>query len=196
MTPVRYALHPANTLTYASLALGVGAVAAALAGNAAGAGALLAAASVADVLDGRFARRFDRTAHQAAFGAQLDSLCDAVVFAAAPVVCAAVLARGVSVMWWLPATVYAGCGVTRLAVYNISSDDSGFVGLPMPVAALVWSSLLLISNAAAFSPWPFALLGAAMVLPVHVPRPAGVRFAIFAVWPLAVTLLHAARALH
>ena len=85
--------------------------------------------------------------------------------------------------------------MTRLAAYNVEADDSGFVGVPMPVAALVWSSLLLVSNHAAVSAWPFALLGAAMVLPIRIPRPAGARFAVFAVWPLAVTLLHAARAL-
>ena len=92
------------------------------------------------------------------------------------------------------AAVYAACGVTRLAAYNVTEDNSGFIGVPMPVAALVWSSLLLVSNQAALSAWPFLLLGAAMVLPVRIPRPAGARFALFAVWPLAVTLVHAARA--
>jgi CDP-diacylglycerol---serine O-phosphatidyltransferase len=195
MSPARYALHPANALTFASLVLGVGAVAAALIGHADATGALIAAAAVADIFDGRFARRFVRTPSEAAFGAQLDSLCDAVVFAAVPIVCAAAFAHAASSIWWIPAAVYAGCGVTRLAAYNVEADDSGFVGVPMPVAALVWSSLLLVSNHAAVSAWPFALLGAAMVLPIRIPRPAGARFAVFAVWPLAVTLLHAARAL-
>jgi CDP-diacylglycerol--serine O-phosphatidyltransferase len=85
MTSPASSIHPANLLTYMSLAAGVGTIAAAANGSAPGAGACLAAAALADTFDGRFARRFTRSADLAAAGAQLDSLVDAVVFGLAPI---------------------------------------------------------------------------------------------------------------
>ena len=139
-------IHISNALTYLSLLMGVGAIAAALSGSADAAGALIAAAAIADTFDGWFARRFTRSPELASMGVQLDSLADAVTFGIAPVVVAGVLFRpsggAGEWIWWGSAFVYAACALTRLGFYNVwQGEMSGFVGLPTPVAALFWSTL-------------------------------------------------------
>jgi len=183
-------VHPSNTLTYLSLLAGVASIAAAASGSAAGAGALIALAAIADTFDGRLARRFTRTDAMRAFGAELDSLVDAAVFGASPVICAASLnppPAGVpGLLWWCCGFLYVACCVTRLGFYNLSDDGEGFVGVPAPVAALLWSSLRLSSPA----PWLEAVLflftAAAMVAPLRMPRPSGVGLIAFVLWPVGL----------
>jgi CDP-diacylglycerol---serine O-phosphatidyltransferase len=190
------AFHRANAFTYASLAAAVGAVAAATHGDADGTGALVAVAVIADTFDGRFARLFERSDTERAFGAQLDSLADAIAFGAAPAVCTMLLgpaARGVELLWWLAAVLFAACAITRLAFFNVTHEIAdGFVGLPAPVAALIWSSSLLAHPTSGTSAAVLACLAAAMVLPVRIPRPRGVALALFTLWPVAVMLAHSA----
>jgi CDP-diacylglycerol--serine O-phosphatidyltransferase len=189
-------LHPSNILTYASLLAGISAIIAALHGDAAGAGALVAAAAIADTLDGRFARMFSRTPEMEAFGTELDSLCDAATFAVAPVVCAGVLPHVdrhglLEVFWWAAAFAYVGCAVTRLGFYNVSRRaTTGFVGLPVPAAALLWCSALLAGASAALSGAVFVVSGAAMVSPVRIPRPSGLGLAAFVMWPAGLIIGH------
>lgn len=189
------AFHRANAFTYASLAAAVGAIAAATHGAADGASALVAAAVIADTFDGRFARLFERSESERAFGAQLDSLADAIAFGASPAVCTMLLvpaARGFELIWWLAVVLFAASAITRLAFFNVTHEVvDGFVGLPAPVAALIWSSSLLAHPTPAASAAVLACLAAAMVLPVHIPRPRGVALALFTLWPIAV-IAHAA----
>lgn len=194
MTSPLAAFHPANTLTYASLVAGMAALFQALDQNAAGAGALIAAAVILDTFDGRFARLFARTPAQCEIGVQLDSLADAIVFGGVPVGCAWLLSdRG-----WelgLAGLLYATCAITRLAFYNVTHDDhDGFVGLPVPVAALIWSTTLVLQPSAHATTGLLAAAGCAMVLPFIVPRPRGVGLAAFACWPLIVFAVHVHRA--
>ena len=183
-----------NLLTYVSLLCGVAAIASAVAGRAGASGALLAAAVVFDTFDGRFARLFARTEIQRAVGAQLDSLSDAIAFGMAPAACVALLFREVGPGWWLAAFAYAACAVTRLAFYNVTHDQQeGFVGLPVPVAALIWASALLLQPTATVLTAIAGLTAVAMVLPLRFPRPRGVGFAAFVCWPLVVIAAHLAR---
>ena len=78
------AFHRANALTYVSLMTSIGAIAEAFHGSASAAGALIAAAVIADTFDGRFARLFQRSNGERALGVQLDSLSDAIAFGIAP----------------------------------------------------------------------------------------------------------------
>ena len=182
--------HPSNTLTYLSLVAGLGSVAAAAHGNASAAGALIALAAIADTFDGRLARRFSRSQAMRAFGAELDGLCDATVFGAAPVVCAAWLNAPVpglqEYLWWCCAFVYVACIVTRLGFYQVVDDANGFVGAPAPVAALLWSSLRLTSPSPAVEAALLFLAGAAMVAPIRIPRPVGAGLVAFVLWPLGL----------
>lgn len=189
--------HVGNLLTYLSLCAALGAVAAALHGSAPAAGALLALAVVADTFDGRFARMFRRSPGQRAFGAQLDSLSDAAAFGMAPAVCMAALAPSVpslvvEVSGWLAVFLYAACAITRLGFFNLHASDGAFVGLPVPVAALIWTSLMLFHPGWLPSLAIFAATAVAMVAPIPVPRPSGAGLAVFALWPLAVGAVHLA----
>jgi CDP-diacylglycerol--serine O-phosphatidyltransferase len=192
------AFHRANTLTYVSLLSAIGAIAAAVHASAPAAGALIAASVVADTFDGRFARSFPRTAEERSFGVQLDSLADAIAFGAAPCVCMALLAPrpdGWELGSWIAAAAFAACAITRLAFYNVTQHESskGFVGLPVPVAALVWSSLLLLNPGIVISTIVLLAASVAMVAPLQVPRPTGLRLAAFVAWPLTVLTAHVSR---
>lgn len=101
------------------------------------AGLLIFGGMLFDALDGSAARM---TGQSSEFGAQLDSLCDAITFGAAPAV----------IVWrfsdllphrlaWAIGVIFALCVLIRLARFNVQSgeDDSheGFEGLPSPAAA-------------------------------------------------------------
>ena len=189
------AFHRANALTYAALLSAIGAIAAAVHGNAGAAGALIAASVIADTFDGKFARLFPRTTEERALGVQLDSLSDAIAFGAAPCICMTLLApRGLGWIegaWWAAFAIFAACAITRLAFYNVTQERaSGFVGLPAPVAALVWSSALLADPGAAIAGIVIFVSAVAMVLPLQIPRPRGASFVAFVAWPVAVIAAH------
>jgi CDP-diacylglycerol--serine O-phosphatidyltransferase len=191
------AFHRANALTYASLLSAIGAIASAYAGSAAAAGALIGLAVLADTFDGWFARLFRRTPEERAFGAELDSLSDAIAFGAAPCICMALIAPRLdgwqAMAWWIAFAAFASCAITRLAFYNVTHERAtGFVGLPAPVAALVWATALLIDPGATVSILVLFATAVAMVMPVPVPRPAGPGLAVFAAWPVVVIVAHIA----
>jgi CDP-diacylglycerol--serine O-phosphatidyltransferase len=189
--------HASNLLTYAALAAGLAAIASAVGGSAHGAGAFLALAALADTFDGRFARLFDRDPHTKAMGAELDSLTDAVAFGVAPVACLGILlepaSNGPWMAWWVAASLYTGCALTRLAYYNVSQAahaTSTFVGLPAPIAALVWSSLLVTTPDLVRASVIAAGLGAAMIAPMSIGRPGPAGLTVFALWPLVLVAVH------
>lgn len=189
MTPASplAAIHPSNTLTYASLLAGMGAIAAALSGNAGGAGALIALSVIFDTFDGRFARLFARTPQQRDLGVQLDSLSDAIAFGVAPVICVGMLSPSAA----LAAFAYAACAITRLAFYNVTHEHiDGFIGLPVPVAALICSTALLVHPTATTITIVVVAAAAAMVLPLPIPRPRGSGLAAFVAWPAIISVAH------
>ena len=112
--------------------------------------ALLPLAGFFDYVDGRVARW---RARHTPLGAQLDSLADLISFGVAPAVLA--FAVGMRGGWDALFLVYfVGCGLSRLARYNVTcgdlADESGkvpyFEGTPIPtsmvlvalLAALLW----------------------------------------------------------
>ena len=167
-------LRARNLVTYASVACAL--LATALAGGPNGrarAGALLALAALADLLDGRFARLFAADDMQRRFGVQIDSLADAVTFGLAPVVCLAQACRfsGAGQAIFLAASlVYVLAALTRLGFYNIADDASGFVGVPTTIAGLAWSALLF-AEPGRWVPAALVVLGIAMVAPIPFARP-------------------------
>jgi len=191
------AFHPANALTYGSLLAGTAAIACAANGFGTAAGGCIALAVVADTFDGRLARAFDRSDQEREVGIQLDSLSDAIVFGLAPLVCATLLvgegrvwSLAMQMAWWLSIAAYAACAITRLAFYNVTCGSrSGFIGLPVPVAALLWATIMLFAPGPGASIALFATTAAAMVLPLSIPRPTGLGLAAFACWPLVVVAL-------
>jgi CDP-diacylglycerol--serine O-phosphatidyltransferase len=188
-SPLR-CFHLSNALTYGSLLGGVGAVAVSLQNRPGFAGALIAAAVVLDTFDGRFARMFRRAEDQRSLGAQLDSLSDAIAFGFAPALCMVALSNAAPAVW-STASLFVACAISRLAFYNVAHERTdGFVGLPAPVAALIWATALLIDPGIVASSVLLLATAVAMVLPLSIRRPRGLAFAAFVCWPLLVIVGH------
>jgi len=123
-------------------------------------GWLIIAAMIFDVLDGYIARLARSTS---LFGAELDSLCDAVSFGAAP----AFLLLRLGPSWEAPlfhqmlaviATLYLVCAVLRLARFNVENQPDApggkrFRGLPSPAAAGCIASLGILRGGLLYR-WP------------------------------------------
>jgi CDP-diacylglycerol---serine O-phosphatidyltransferase len=109
--------------------------------------ALVPAAFIFDVLDGRVARW--RHTHSA-LGRELDSLADVISFGVAPA--ALGFAAGMRGGWdWVALIYFVCCGVSRLARYNVTAEllSEGkdkvpyFEGTPIPTSVLLSSVLAL-----------------------------------------------------
>jgi len=102
-------------------------------------------AHLLDGLDGYLAR-LTRTTSQ--FGIELDSLADLVSFGVAPAVLVYYWALVPWGTWgWLAACLYVVCGALRLARFNVqirTVEKSHFVGLPIPAAAEMIASVVLM----------------------------------------------------
>jgi CDP-diacylglycerol--serine O-phosphatidyltransferase len=105
---------------------------------------LIYLAMVFDMLDGSTARWTNQTSE---FGEQLDSLCDAVSFGAAPALLMIQFSQPFGYhprLLWMVAALYVICTVLRLARYNVEPEDAehprSFTGLPSPAAAAVIAS--------------------------------------------------------
>lgn len=111
--------------------------------------ALIPLAFVFDALDGRVAR-WRKVA--STLGRELDSLADVISFGVAPAALA--YACGMQGGWdWVVLSFFVGCGVSRLARYNVTAEtlaDGGdkvryFEGTPIPTSVLL---VLLLAVAA------------------------------------------------
>ena len=122
---------------------------------------LVPLALVMDVLDGRIAR----WRHQASeMGRELDSLADVISFGVAPAAIgfAAGLDRALD---QLALMYFVGCGVSRLARYNITADDLSrgadkvtyFEGTPIPTSVVPLALLMLAFHLGTL--YPVDLLG-------------------------------------
>lgn len=101
------------------------------------AGLLIFAAMLFDMLDGHVARWARQTSD---FGAQLDSLCDAISFGAAPaIVMLAFCDQYQGRLLWVIGALFTLAAVLRLARFNVETDEEdtheSFTGLPSPAAA-------------------------------------------------------------
>ena len=134
-----------NLCTTASLFSGFFAATEAIQGNFVIASLAILASLVLDGLDGKVARATNTVSQ---FGVEYDSLCDLVAFGVAPAV--------LIYMWGLQSLdrlgfaagfLFVACGALRLARFNVQTEKVGtshFVGLPIPAAASVISTLVLM----------------------------------------------------
>ena len=106
---------------------------------------LIGGAVILDMLDGRIARL---THTQSEFGAQYDSLADAVSFGVAPALLAYHWALElVPRAGWPAAFLFLACGVLRLARFNVQRnvvDGRFFVGLPIPAGAAQVAAIVFV----------------------------------------------------
>ena len=111
------------------------------------AAALVLAALIFDVLDGRIARWRQKSS---AMGRELDSLADVISFGVAPAIIA--YACGMQGLWdRIVLGYFVACGVSRLARYNVTAEqlsgDDGkvryFEGTPIPTSIVLVAVLAL-----------------------------------------------------
>ncbi|MGE4330466.1 CDP-diacylglycerol--serine O-phosphatidyltransferase [Diaphorobacter sp.] len=154
--------------------------------------ALVLAALVFDVLDGRVARWRQKTS---AMGRELDSLADVISFGVAPAIIA--YACGMQGLYdRVVLAFFVACGVSRLARYNVTaetlSDEGGkvrhFEGTPIPTSIVLVGLLALAASQGAvreqlwlgkvliagFTLHPlvllFALSGSLMISRIRIPK--------------------------
>ena len=157
------------------------------------ASALVLAALIFDVLDGRVARWRQKTS---SMGRELDSLADVISFGVAPVI----IAYGCGMQGLYDRMVLAffvACGVSRLARYNVTaevmSEETGkvtyFEGTPIPMSIVLVALLALAAWMGAlqnnlwfgavtlggFTLHPlvlvFAVSGSLMISRIRIPKP-------------------------
>jgi CDP-diacylglycerol--serine O-phosphatidyltransferase len=139
-----------NAITAAALCVGLTGIRYAIAGEFDQSVKLVILAGVLDGIDGRTARLLKA---QSRFGAELDSLADAISFGVAPALIVYLWAlQDVPRLGWFAALAFAICCVLRLARFNARIDlpdqphkSAGFLtGVPAPVGAgLVFLPLYL-----------------------------------------------------
>ncbi|HET7839740.1 MAG TPA: CDP-diacylglycerol--serine O-phosphatidyltransferase [Rectinemataceae bacterium] len=173
-----------SALTLAGLFFGFCAIVRIVGGDVLGGLWLIVLSGVFDVADGAAARLVRATSR---FGAELDSLADIVCFGVAP----SLLLYEVSLKAMGPAGLLLSslptlCGCFRLARFNVQTgpdDKTGFVGLPIPPAAVVLCSFVVLcldsttglgALGRAVLPWLVVLVCGLMVSRLRyptVPRP-------------------------
>lgn len=140
---------------------------------------LIFLAMVFDALDGKVARL---TGQSSSFGAQVDSICDAVSFGAAPALLFKVIAEHdpgvVSPKVALGIAVgFLACAVLRLARFNVETEEgedshAWFEGLPTPAAAATVAAMAYLNltidpaNAHSWVRWAMipVTIGAALLM--------------------------------
>lgn len=108
-------------------------------------GLLIFLAMLFDALDGRAARWAKQTSQ---FGAQLDSLCDAISFGVAPAFILIKFSPDFHPrLLWMIAALFVLCAILRLARFNVETDEDDtheyFSGLPSPAAAGTIASFMI-----------------------------------------------------
>ena len=175
-------------LTLGNLFLGIWAIVSASRGQFTLAAWLIVIAGVADMLDGRIAR-FTSTGSD--FGAELDSLVDAVSFGVAPALIMYFLYLQNGLWSWTVAFLYVAAAIVRLARFNVEQAGrakTAFHGLPSPAAGGTLATLYPFSQTELFQrylahlPWNQIAAGLMLVLAglmvSHVLYPVVPRFSI------------------
>jgi CDP-diacylglycerol--serine O-phosphatidyltransferase len=158
-----------SAFTLGNLFFGIYAIVSASRGDFLWAGWYIVFAGVLDMLDGSVAR-FTRTG--SAFGAELDSLVDAISFGVAPGYIMYELFFADTQWSWILSYVYVTAVVVRLARFNIEQGGEAkryFHGLPSPSAGMLLASYYPFSRTEFFAtylsdlPWQ-QIMAIAMVL--------------------------------
>lgn len=177
-TPRRFArpivLLP-NGFTLLNLFFGVFAIVAASRGNYETAGTYIVLGGVADAIDGRVARA-TRTGSK--FGAELDSLVDAISFGLAPAMLMFFAVFNQHGWEWVFCFFFTMCAVIRLARFNVEQAGRAktyFNGLPSPMAGMTLATYYWFRESKLYEttllvdlPWPvmlrFIMVGLAFLM--------------------------------
>ncbi|ACD96213.1 CDP-diacylglycerol--serine O-phosphatidyltransferase [Trichlorobacter lovleyi] len=136
-----------NLITAGSLFAGFYSMVATLNGNYGSAAIWIFISAVCDGLDGKVARLTNTTSQ---FGVEFDSLADLVAFGVTPgLMMYAWALKPFGRLGWLAAFLFVVCGALRLARFNVqvsTVESKRFVGLPIPAAASMVASTVLLFN--------------------------------------------------
>ncbi len=158
-----------SAFTLGNLFFGIYALVTAARGDLIWAGWFIVFASVLDLADGRIAR-FTRTGSN--FGAELDSLVDAISFGVAPGFILYQLYLSDSAWGWILSFAYITAVVIRLARFNVEQGGeakSHFHGLPSPTAGMILATFYPFSQTSFFQaqlgdlPWA-SIMGVVTVI--------------------------------
>ena len=141
-----------SAFTLGNLFLGIYAMVSAARGEFETASWSIVFAALLDMLDGRIARF---TATGSRFGAELDSLVDAISFGVAPGFLAYTLFFAGQTWSWILSFLYVTAVVVRLARYNVEQAGHAkryFHGLPSPTAGMVLATVYPFFTADALAP--------------------------------------------
>jgi len=134
-----------NLFTTGNLLCGFSSVIASINGHYIQAALIILIAVVLDTLDGKVARM---TNASSAFGLEYDSLADLLSFGMAPGLLVYAWSLHFFGLWgWVAAFAFVICGALRLARFNVQAltiQRSAFIGLPIPAAAGVMASSVLL----------------------------------------------------
>jgi len=168
-----------SAFTLGNLFFGIYAMVAAMRGDYVWAGWFIMFAGTLDMLDGRIAR-FTRTGSR--FGAELDSLVDAISFGVAPGLIMYRLYFADTNWSWLLSYVFVTAVVVRLARFNVEQGGEAkryFHGLPSPAAGMFLASFYPFSQTPFFAtylddlPWHQIMAVATVLMGVllvsHIP---------------------------
>jgi CDP-diacylglycerol--serine O-phosphatidyltransferase len=153
-----------GAFTSGNLFFGIWAIVESARGDLVRAAWFIVAAAVLDALDGRIAR-MSRTGTQ--FGAELDSLVDAISFGVAPALLVYFYQFRSGEWAWLLCFLYVLAAVLRLARFNVEQAGTAktqFFGLPSPAAGMTVATFVPFAQTdffqrhlAALWAWPVAL---------------------------------------
>jgi len=136
-----------NLITAGSLFAGFYSMVSTLNSNFSEAAVWIFIAAVCDGLDGKVARMTGTTSK---FGVEFDSLADLVAFGVTPgLMMYAWALKPFGRLGWLAAFLFVVCGALRLARFNVqvnTVESKRFVGLPIPAAACMVASTVLLFN--------------------------------------------------
>lgn len=152
-----------NGFTLANLFFGVFAIITAARGDFSRAGLYIVLGGVCDVFDGRVARA---TNTGSKFGAELDSLVDAISFGLAPAMIMYFAVLDEQRWDWIFCFLFTMCAVIRLARFNVEQAGRAkthFTGLPSPAAGMTLATYWWFSQTALYD----RLVGSDLDLPWH-----------------------------
>jgi CDP-diacylglycerol--serine O-phosphatidyltransferase len=136
-----------NLITAGSLFAGFYSMIETLSGNYGSAAVWIFISAICDGLDGKVARLTGTTSQ---FGVEFDSLADLVAFGVTPgLMMYAWALKPFGRLGWLAAFLFVVCGALRLARFNVqvaTVESKRFVGLPIPAAASMVASTVLLFN--------------------------------------------------
>lgn len=147
-----------NFITTIGLFFGFYSISFSLKGNFVMAAWMILLAGFIDGIDGRVARATNSTS---AFGKEYDSLSDVVAFGVSPAILAFLWqVNQFGRLGFIACFLFVACGALRLARFNTdASGATGFVGLPIPIAAAAVASMVLLSKQIGTIPPPVILMG-------------------------------------